>query len=142
MKEFKILEHTADIGIMAYGKTKREVFINSAKGMFEIIAGNNNGIANNNFSCKVNINAEGLEDLLVAWLNELLYISETKLVILNKFKIKELSIKNIGAEVEGVKITRSGRKIEKEIKAVTYYLLEIKKDEEKGFWSAQVIFDI
>ena len=142
MKEFKILEHTADIGIMAYGKTKREVFINSAKGMFEIIAGNNNDIANNNFSCKVNINAEGLEDLLVAWLNELLYISETKLVILNKFKIKELSIKNIGAEVEGVKITRSGRKIEKEIKAVTYYLLEIKKDEEKGFWSAQVIFDI
>ena len=142
MKEFKILEHTADIGIMAYGKTKREVFINSAKGMFEIIAGNNNDIANNNFSCKVNINAEGLEDLLVAWLNELLYISETKLVILNKFKIKELSIKNIGAEVEGVKITRSGRKIEKEIKAVTYHCLEIKKDEEKGFWSAQVIFDI
>ena len=142
MKEFKILEHTADIGIMAYGKTKREVFINSAKGMFEIIAGNNNGIANNNFSCKVTLKAEDLENLLVAWLNELLYISETKLVILNKFKIKELSIKNIGAEVEGVKITRSGRKIEKEIKAVTYYLLEIKKDEEKGFWSAQVIFDI
>ena len=142
MKEFKILEHTADIGIMAYGKTKREVFINSAKGMFEIIAGNNNGKVNNNFSCKVILKAEDLEDLLVAWLNELLYISETKLVILTKFKIKELSIKNIGAEVEGIKITRSGRKIEKEIKAVTYHCLEIKKDEEKGFWSAQVIFDI
>jgi SHS2 domain-containing protein len=39
MKEFEILEHTADIGIAAYGKNKREVFINAAKGMFEIIAG-------------------------------------------------------------------------------------------------------
>jgi len=142
MKEFKILEHTADIGIMAYGKTKREVFINSAKGMFEIIAGNNNGITNNNFSCKVILKAEDLENLLVAWLNELLYIGETRLVILNKFYIKELSNFQIKAEVEGIKINPPSVKIEKEIKAVTYHCLEIKKDEEKGFWSAQVIFDI
>ena len=142
MKEFEILEHTADIGIMAYGKTKREVFINSAKGMFEIIAGNNNGIANNNFSCKVILKAEDLENLLVAWLNELLYIGETRLVILNKFHIKELSNFQIKAEVEGIKINPPSVKIEKEIKAVTYHCLEIKKDEEKGFWSAQVIFDI
>jgi len=142
MKEFEILEHTADIGIMAYGKTKREVFINSAKGMFEIIAGNNNDIANNNFSCKVILKAEDLENLLVAWLNELLYISETKLVILNKFKIKELSNFQIKAEVEGIKINPPSVKIEKEIKAVTYHCLEIKKDEERGFWSTRVIFDI
>jgi SHS2 domain-containing protein len=142
MKEFEILEHTADIGIMAYGKTKREVFINSAKGMFEIIAGNNNGIANNNFSCKVILKAEDLENLLVAWLNELLYIGETRLVILNKFHIKELSNFQIKAEVEGIKINPPSVKIEKEIKAVTYHCLEIKKDEERGFWSTRVIFDI
>ena len=142
MKEFEILEHTADIGIMAYGKTKREVFINSAKGMFEIIAGNNNDIANNNFSCKVILKAENLENLLVAWLNELLYIGETRLVILNKFHIKELSNFQIKAEVEGIKINPPSVKIEKEIKAVTYHCLEIKKDEERGFWSARVIFDI
>ena len=35
MKEFEILEHTADIGIAAYGKTKSEVFINTARGMFK-----------------------------------------------------------------------------------------------------------
>jgi len=142
MKEFEILEHTADIGIMAYGKTKREVFINSAKGMFEIIAGNNNDIANNNFSCKVILKAENLENLLVAWLNELLYIGETRLVILNKFNIKELSNFQIKAEVEGIKINPPSVKIEKEIKAVTYHCLEIKKDEERGFWSTRVIFDI
>jgi len=31
MNEFEILEHTADIGMAAYGKTKKEVFINGLK---------------------------------------------------------------------------------------------------------------
>ena len=141
MKEFEILEHTADIGIAAYGKNKREVFINAAKGMFEIIAGETKNIKEN-FYDKIKLEADNLEGLLFAWLNELLYIGETKLIILNKFKIKELSDFQIKAEVEGMKINPPFVKIEKEIKAVTYHRLEIKKDEESGLWRAQIIFDI
>lgn len=141
MKEFEILEHTADIGIAAYGKNKKEVFINVAKGMFEIIAGENKNLKEN-FYGKIKLEAESLEDLLFAWLNELLYIGETRLVILNKFQIKELSDFQIKAEVRGAKINPPSIKIEKEIKAVTYHRLEIKKDGESGLWRAQVIFDI
>jgi len=141
MKKFEILEHTADIGIAAYGKTKREVFINAAKGMFEIIAGENKNLKEN-FYDKIKLEADNLEGLLFAWLNELLYIGETKLVILNKFEIKDLSNNKIVAEVRGMKINRPGCKIKKEIKAVTYHRLEIKKDKESGLWKAQVIFDI
>ena len=141
MKEFEILEHTADIGIAAYGKNKEEVFINAAKGMFEIIAGENKTLKQN-FYDKIKLEADNLEGLLFAWLNELLYISETKLVILSKFKIKELSDYHIEAEVGGAKINPPSVKIEKEIKAGTYHRLEVKKDEESGLWRAQVIFDI
>lgn len=141
MKEFEILEHTADIGIAAYGKNKKEVFINAAKGMFEIIAGENRNLKEN-FYDKIKLEAESLEDLLIAWLNELLYIGETRLVILNKFQIKELSDFQIKAEVRGAKINPPSIKIEKEIKAVTYHRLEIKKDGESGLWKAQIIFDI
>jgi SHS2 domain-containing protein len=141
MKEFEILEHTADIGIAAYGKTKREVFINAAKGMFEIIAGGNKTLKKN-FYDKIKLEADNPEGLLFAWLNELLYIGETRLVILNKFQIKELSDFQIKAEVEGMKINPPSVKIEKEIKAVTYHRLEIKKVEESGLWRAQIIFDI
>ena len=141
MKEFEILEHTADIGLIAYGKNKEQVFINAAKGMFEIIAGGTKNLKEN-FYDKIKLEADNLEGLLFAWLNELLYISETKLVILNKFEIKDLSNNKIGAEVRGMKINRLGCKIEKEIKAVTYHRLEIKKDEVSELWSAQVIFDI
>jgi SHS2 domain-containing protein len=141
MKEFEILEHTADIGIAAYGKNKREVFINAAKVMFEIIAGENKTLKEN-FCDKIKLEADNLEGLLFAWLNELLYISETKLVILNKFEIKDLSNDKIEAEVGGAKINPPSVKIEKEIKAVTYHRLEIIKDEKSGLWRAQVIFDI
>jgi SHS2 domain-containing protein len=141
MKEFEIIDHTADIGIVAYGKTKREIFINAAKGMFEIIAGENRDLKEN-FYAKIKLEAKSLEDLLIAWLNELLYISEVKLVILNKFKIKELSDGQIKAEVGGTKINHLSIRIKREVKAVTYHRLEIKKDEESGLWRAQVIFDI
>jgi len=141
MKEFEILEHTADIGIAAYGKNKEQVFTNAAKGMFEIIAGKNKNLKEN-FYDKIKLEADNLEGLLFAWLNELLYIGETRLVILNKFQIKELSDFQIKAEVRGAKINPPSIKIEKEIKAVTYHRLEIKKDGESGLWRAQVIFDI
>jgi len=141
MKEFEIIDHTADIGIVAYGKTKREVFINAAKGMFEIIAGGNRDLKEN-FYAKIKLEAKSLEDLLIAWLNELLYLSEVKLVILNKFIIKELSDGQIKAEVGGTKINHLSIRIKREVKAVTYHRLEIKKDEESGLWRAQVIFDI
>jgi len=141
MKKFEILDHTADIGIMAYGKNKREVFINSAKGMFEIIAGETKKLKEN-FYDKVELEADNLEGLLFVWLNELLYIGETRLVILNRFQIKELSEYQITAEIGGMKINHLSIKIEKEIKAATYHHLEIKKDEESGLWRARVIFDI
>ena len=141
MKEFEIIGHTADIGLIAYGKNKEEVFINTAKGMFEIIAGGTKNLKEN-FYDKIKLEADDLEGLLFAWLNELLYIGETRLVILNKFQIKQLSDFQIKAEVGGMKINPPSVKIKKEIKAVTYHRLEIKKDEESGLWRAQVIFDI
>jgi len=141
MKEFEIIGHTADIGLIAYGKNKEEVFINVAKGMFEIIAGGTKNLKEN-FYDKIKLEADDLESLLFAWLNELLYIGETRLVILNKFQIKQLSDFQIKAEVGGMKINPPSVKIKKEIKAVTYHRLEIKKDEKSGLWSAQVIFDI
>ncbi len=141
MKEFEIIDHTADIGLIAYGKNKEQVFINTAKGMFEIIAGEKRNLKEN-YYYKIKLEADNLEGLLFAWLNELLYIGETRLVILKKFQIKELSDFQIKAEVEGMKINPPSVRMKREIKAVTYHRLEIKKDKESGLWRAQVIFDI
>jgi len=142
MKKYEIIDHTADIGIDINGRIIQDIFIHSAEGMFAIMTGNSSIIAREDFSGKIKLNAEDLEDLLVAWLNELLYISETKWVVLTGFNIKKLSNHHIEADIEGTKIHRTNLKIEKEIKAVTYHQLAIEKDSETGLWRARVIFDI
>ncbi len=141
MKPFEIIDHTADIGLIAYGHNKEEVFENAARGMFEIMAGGEKSFKED-FYDKIKVEADQLEDLFFAWLSKLLYLAETKLVILNQFQINKLTDFQLKAEVRGAKINPPYVKIEKEIKAVTYYALEIKKDEESGLWRARVIFDL
>lgn len=141
MKNFEIIEHTADIGIIAYGKTKEEVFVNSAKGMFYILT-EEEETCKNKSSYQFKLSADTLEDLLISWLSELLYIFETKLVILNKFVLEEFSDYNLIARVYGENIGHNNKKIKREIKAVTYHYLEFKKDEVSKLWRARVIFDI
>ena len=37
-KDFETLEHTADTGIIAYGKDLKQAFANAARGLFSLIA--------------------------------------------------------------------------------------------------------
>ncbi len=141
-KDYKVIEHMADIGLRAFGETKEKLFQNAARGMFFIITGSS-GFAKQENEQYWTIKCEGanLEELLVEWLSELLYIHSTDFVILNDFIIKNLTNNNLQAQSYGIKINESPYNIEKEIKAVTYHNLQVIKNE-KGYWEATIIFDI
>ena len=137
-KRFGILEHTADIGLVAYGRNLEEVFENAAEGMFSLIMDIDKG--GDSFSCELRVESEDKEGLLVEWLNELLYISEVNEIILKTFKITYLEKDRfLTAKVYGEKVDLNRHQIKTEIKACTYHELKIKKDK---VWRAQVIFDI
>ena len=141
MKKYEIIDHTADIGIKAYGSDLKELFINAAVGMFDILVGENreSKIENREFKkFEIQKKAENLEDLLVEWLGELLFLFSTKNIVFEKFEIEELDEKHIKGAVEGADLKRY--KIDTEIKAVTYHMLEVVQKE--GLWQCQVIFDI
>jgi len=142
MNKYKIIEHTADIGIHVTGKNLKDIFVNSAEGMFKIIIGECQYLNKEDFIYKILLTAENREALLFAWLNELLFLSETQLVIINQFKLIKLTDYYLEAEVRGVKMNRLKHRIEKEIKAVTYHCLEIRKDKKEDVLTARVIFDI
>lgn len=141
-KDYKVIEHMADIGLKAFGETKEKLFQNAARGMFFIITGSSK-LAKQGSEHYWAIKCEGanLEELLVEWLSELLYIHSTDFVILNDFIIKSMTSNNLQAESHGLKINESSYNIEKEIKAVTYYNLQVLKNE-KGYWEATIVFDI
>lgn len=136
-KDFQIIEHTADIGIVAYGTELKETFANAARGMFSLIT--NPGKVRSAQVRKVKVNAAGRENLLVAWLNELIYLCDTENFLGKKFEISELDSEHLAAVVFGEKFDRARHQIRRGIKATTYHMLEIKQN---GGYQARVIFDI
>ena len=138
MKRYEQFPHTADIGIRVFSKDLKELFENAAFAMFDLIA-DLEGIKT---SIEEVIEAAGetQEELLVAWLDELLYRFCTKEIIYSKFEITELSETKLKAKVFGRPVSANRNRLKIEIKAVTYSDLKIKKTD-KGY-QAEIIFDV
>jgi SHS2 domain-containing protein len=141
---FEQFEHTADVGIKAYGKTLEELFGNAALGMFSIMV-DLDGVASKG-EFKVVLKSDDRERLLVDWLGELLYIHEVYDVLLNEFEVDIAEAKEdedgatleLKAVVRGESIDREKHDLKAMVKAVTYHMLEINEDE--GY--LKVLFDI
>ncbi|MEW6103285.1 MAG: dephospho-CoA kinase [bacterium] len=133
---FKLFEHTADIGIIAFGRTKEELFSNSAYGMFSILADLSNVRCCERI--KISSSGNGYDEMLVNTLSELLFCFTGKGYLLKRFKT-EISGNNISVSAFGEKLNKS-HLLKMEIKTVTYHNLEIKK--RKDGWTARIIFDV
>ena len=142
MKPFELIEHTADVGIKAHGNTITELFENAARGMFSVItcegANPQGSLVEKNI--EIDKDAGELEDMLVSWLSELLYIFNREKICFNSFKIAGLNNNSLKAVVGGVNIDLYQNDLYKEIKAVTFHNLKIEEDVE-GF-SCTIIFDV
>lgn len=138
MKKYDLIDHTADIGIKAYGKTLSEAFENAAKGMFDIITDNSEVESTGQYN--IELSAFDLEQLLVDFLSELLYLHSANNLVFGFFKIDVDEFKNsLKGTFYGEKFNLANHKIGAEIKAVTYHMLEVKKNK---LCRVQVLFDI
>lgn len=142
MKPFELIDHTADVGIKAHGTTLTELFENAARGMFAVITceGANPQGSHVEKNIEINKAAGGLEDMLVSWLSELLYIFNREKICFNSFRIAGLNNNSLKAEAGGVNIDLYQSDLYTEIKAVTFHNLKIEEDVE-GF-SCVIIFDV
>jgi SHS2 domain-containing protein len=142
MKPFELIDHTADIGIKAWGSTLVELFENAAKGMFVAIAGEEYKAQGSKIEKKIEINEnkDSLEEVLVSWLSELLRVFNREKTFFDNFRILSLNNNGIRAEAGGVEIDFYRSDLYKEIKAVTFHNLKIEEDVE-GF-SCTIIFDV
>lgn len=146
MNKYEIIDHTADIGIKVKANSLAELFAGVAYAMFDIIGEIGNVEPKKVF--RVSVEALSMEELLVGWLRELLYLYETKRVLFKRFLVEPiapLTKKGAGgcrlkAEVSGEKLDLARHEIKAEVKAVTYHQLSVAK---KGnAWIAQVILDV
>ncbi|MBI2328844.1 MAG: archease [Chloroflexi bacterium] len=136
-KEFEILDHTADVGIIAYGNDTSEAFANAAKGLFSLIT-ELDDVAEIEYR-DIELTAPDQESLLVAWLNELIYLFDAEQMLFKRFDITQLSLTHLKARSYGHKVDSAKHKLKIGVKAATYHLLKIEKS---NGCKVQVLFDI
>jgi SHS2 domain-containing protein len=136
MKQYELIEHTADVGIKAYGKTVAEAFEHAAEGMFDIITDESTIDPVGQYD--IRLEAPDLEQLLVDWLSQLLFLNGAQNLVFGKFQVT-LTGNRLSAQVFGEKYDTKKHRMGVEIKAVTYHMLQVS---EKDPIFAQVLFDI
>lgn len=140
MKQYENLEHTADLKIKSYGKTKEEVFINMAKGMFANISEPKNLIKKKSVKREIELKANDLASLLVDFLNQLIYLSDVYNEIYFDYDISIWHVTNNHWQLEDTVKGYKSKGFKLEIKAATYN--DLKLEEQGGNWVAEVVFDI
>lgn len=138
MKNYELIEHTADIGIKVKGNDLKELFRNAAMAMFDIMAEKKEMEVKKQAKIKIEQKADNLEELFINWLNELLSLSATKELIFSDFQINKIDKDILQSVAIGENI--KNYKVNTEIKAATYH--ELKLEKQKDGWLAQVIFDV
>jgi SHS2 domain-containing protein len=136
-KDFEIMDHTADVGIIAYGADMKQAFANAAKGLFSLITELDD--VDEVLHRDAELTATDEESLLVEWLNELIYQFDTEGIVFKRFDITQLDNTRLRARGYGEKVDKSRHRLKTGVKAATYHMLKVEKND--GF-RVQVLFDI
>lgn len=138
MPDYELIDHTADIGIRARGKTLAQVFENAARGMFSILTDPEDVRPAKAYAIKAH--ALDVEALLVRFLSELLYKFAAENLVFREFKVKAITETTVEALALGEKLDPIRHTLLTEIKSATYHLLKVREGKEG--WVAEVIFDL
>jgi SHS2 domain-containing protein len=136
MKQYELIDHTADVGVKAYGKTVAEAFEHAAEAMFDIITDESTIDSIGEYD--IQLESPDLEQLLVDWLSKLLFLNDAENLVFGKFQVT-IDANRLSARVFGEKYNKKKHKMGVEIKAVTYHILQVNK---KDPIFVQVLFDI
>jgi len=136
-KDFEILDHTADVGIIAYGTDISQAFVNAAKALFSLIT-DLDDVAEVLYR-DMELTAPDQESLLVEWLNELIYLFDVEHILFKRFDITKLNSTRLKARNYGEKVDRSKHQLKTGVKAATYHMLKVSKS---NGYQVRVLFDI
>ena len=131
---YEEIAHTADWSIHVWAQDFQGLLTESARGMIALT----NAVASESPRTQREIALEAVdaEGLLVAFLEELLYLSETENLLFDGYD----DLKVEGFTLSGIMEGGALRSMEKEIKAVTFHNLEIRQSE-RGL-EVEIVFDV
>jgi SHS2 domain-containing protein len=137
-KGYRLLEHTADMGIEACADSCPQVLEEMARGLTMMLLGDSPLSAS--VITKVHLRDEDSVELMVAWLNEILYWCERNNLVPVTSRIDALENGELWATLSGEPFDRKRHHVERQIKAVTYHKATLEED--SGRWYAKVYVDL
>lgn len=139
---FEHLDHTGDLGVALAAATLEGLFAEAAVALCDCITDSQSVVPRDSRS--VRAAASNHEELLVEWLQELLYVFETEGLLFSRASV-ELDESPGGSvslrgRLSGERFDPERHPLRTAIKAVTYHGLEIRQEGTE--WRGRVIFDI
>ncbi|HOT95929.1 MAG TPA: archease [bacterium] len=136
---YRILDHTADVGLEFEAGSLPELFTVAADGLMHLICPH----------CQIKplqshalqVCGENLEELLVNWLSELNYLCQVQRFLTARVEVREIHDRFLQADVLGERCDPLRHTVRGEIKAVTYHRIEV-RHETANQWRGRVFFDI
>ncbi|HWC88486.1 MAG TPA: archease [Pirellulales bacterium] len=135
---YETFEHTADLGLRVRAADLPSLFADAGRGLFSIIvAGGVQVQPQEEWRCE--LSGSRLDELLFDWLNELLYVFESRHLLLAEFHVV-LAGEQLTAQCRGEPWDPARHQLEHEVKAITYHGLRVEQTADG--WLAEVIVDI
>ncbi|MBC8495468.1 archease [archaeon] len=127
---------TADVAFKAEGKNLNELFENAAMATAETLA--NTKTIKQKVIKRVSIEEEDIEQMLYAFLSEIVYLKDADLLFFSKF---DVTINNgkLVARMYGEKVNDQ-IELRTDVKAVTMYMLKVENKKDKC--CATVVLDL
>jgi len=138
---FEPIDHTADLGLAISGGSLDELFTDAVRGFYDSMI--DITAISTGYRRQITVDAEALDLLLLALLDELLFLFDADELLLPHGTVA-VTATDTGftarADLEGELFHRDRHPQRVQIKAVTYHCLEVEQTGEG--WRAQVVFDI
>ncbi|MCX7749985.1 MAG: archease [Candidatus Bipolaricaulota bacterium] len=138
---YEILDHTADAGVRGIGPTVEEAFAEAALGMFSLMADLDS--VRPETEVPVEVQADSLEELLVAWLGELLRERDVRGMLFSRFAVRIAERDgrlHLSGRAWGEGIDPGRHRLGVEVKAATY--AGVRVEQRGGGWIAQCVVDL
>ncbi|PKN33382.1 MAG: hypothetical protein CVU61_13640 [Deltaproteobacteria bacterium HGW-Deltaproteobacteria-19] len=141
MSFYRLIDHTADLGIEVSGDTPEEVMARAAEALFDLLA-ERDGIRDAE-SRAIRVEGEDPADLLVNFLRECLYLYTGEGFLIRTARVRMGEKTTLEAELRGEPYDPGRHRIRMEIKAVTWHGASLEETlEGRERWKGRVIFDV
>lgn len=138
---YTFVDHTADVAADLAGRTVEELYVFAAQALTDTIT--DRAAVRPIVTQSVTVEAGSLEDLLVDWLNELLYWFEVRNLLVADATVslrEEGGRWRLEADIAGEPFDPATHPSRVMVKSATYHGLKV--SHEQGTWKARIVFDV